>query len=280
METRYGRSNVNEQLEEAKRLAEKKLGQRFGLGKLEYCLIKKIEIEKQVLFPTPNISYELKEQVANEYLQDVKPENTEEDEERLLSGYKQMVNKLFTIFPKGKLTNIESYINEYRENLPHEHRMLLRKYGLDKIKEVLFKDVVDAINSSIELMNFYNEKIHETCNALSITDDKIDEITDSYGPKIEWKASSGALTELYYTLIKQGWIGDKFRSTPKTASFLRYHFYIKDKVTGKEASHDTMIKAVNKGIKDIDNAPMNVVDKNDKLRFRPNEPIEKNTKLL
>lgn len=232
------------------------------------------------MYPTPNISYELKEQVANEYLQDVKPENTEEEEERLLSGYQQMANKLFTIFPKGKLTNIESYINEYREYLPHEHIMLLRKYGLDKIKEVLFKDVVDAINSSIELMNFYDEKIYETCNELSITDDKIDEITDSYGPKIEWKASSGALTELYYTLIKQGWIGDKFPTTPKTANFLRYHFYIKDKVTGKEASHDTMIKAVNKGIKDIDNAPLDVIYKNDKLRFRPNEPIEKNNKPL
>jgi hypothetical protein len=273
METRYGRSNINEQLEEAKRLAEKKLDLRYGLGKLEYCLIKKIEIEKQVLYPTPNISYELKEQVANEYLQDVKPENTEEDEERLLSGYKQMVNKLFTIFPKGKLTNIESYINEYRENLPHEHRMLLRKYGLDKIKEVLFKDVVDAINSSIELMNFYDEKIHETCNELSITDDKIDEITDSYGPKIEWKESSGALAELYYTLIRKGWIGDKFSTTPKTASFIRYHFHIKDKFTGKEVNHAAIIKAVNKGIKDIGHAPLNEIDKNDKLRFKPQEPI-------
>jgi len=280
METRYGRSNVNEQLEEAKRLAEKKLNQRFGLGKLEYCLIKKIEIERQVLYPTPNINYELKEQVANEYLQDVKPENTEEDEVRLLSGYKQMVNKLFTIFPKGKLTNIESYINEYREYLPHEHIILLRKYGLNRIKDVAFEDVVNAINGSIELMNFYDEKIIQTCNELKISDDTIDEITDSYGPKIEWKGTSGALAGLYYTLIRQGWIGDKFPTTPKTASFLRYHFHIKDNISGKEASHATIIKAVNKGMKDIGHATLGKIDKNDELKFRPHEPIKINTKPL
>lgn len=280
MENKYGSKSVNEQLGEAKSLVEKKLKQHFGLGKLEYCLVKKIEIGKQVLYPTPNISYELKEQVTNEYLQDIKPVNTKEDEEKLLKGYKEMANKLFSIFPKGKLTNVESYVNAYREYLPHEHIMLLRKYGLNQIKDVTFEDVVDAINGSIELMNFYDEKIRETCNELLITDDTIDEITDSYGPKIEWKASSGALTELYYTLIKQGWIGDKFPTTPKTANFLRYHFYIKDKFKGKEASHDTMIKAVNKGIKDIGNAPQTLIVKNDKLRFRPNEPIEKNIKPL
>ena len=41
-----------------------------------------------------------------------------------------------------------------------------------------------------------------------------------------------------------------------------------------------MIKAVNKGTKNIENAPQNVIYKNDKLRFRPNEPIEKNHKPL
>lgn len=280
METKYGNMSIDEQIIDAQKQVEKKLKQHFGLGKLEYCLVKKIEIRKQVLYPTPNINYELKEQVTNEYLQDIKPLNTKEDEEKLLKSYKEMANKLFSIFPKGKLTNVESYINEYREYLPHEHIMLLRKYGLNRIKDVTFEDVVDAINGSIELMNFYDEKIRETCNALLVTDDTIDEITDSYGPKIEWKASSGALAELYYTLIKQGWIGDKFPTTPKTANFLRYHFYIKDNVTGKEASHDTMIKAVNKGIKNIENAPQNVIYKNDKLRFRPNEPIEKNHKPL
>jgi hypothetical protein len=158
--------------------------------------------------------------------------------------------------------------------------MLLRKYGLDKINEITFEDVVDAINGSIEIMNFYDEKIRETCNELSITNDKIDEITDSYGPKIEWKASTGVLAELYYTLIRQGWIGEKFPTTPKTANFLRYHFHIKDIVTGKEASHATIIKAVNKGIKDIGNAKLIEIEKNDKLRFRPNEPIKANTKPL
>ena len=280
METKYGNMFIDEQIIDAQKQVEKKLKQHFGLGKLEYCIVKKMEIEKQVLYPTQNISYELKEQVTNEYLQDIKPLNTKEDEETLLKSYKEMVNKLFSIFPKGKKTDVESYINEYREYLPHEHIMLLRKYGLNRIKDVTFEDVVDAINGSIVLMNFYDEKIRETCNELLITDDTIDEITDSYGPKIEWKASSGALAELYYTLIKQGWIGDKFPTTPKTANFLRYHFYIKDNVTGKEASHDTMIKAVNKGIKNIENAPLNVIDKNDKLRFRPNEPIEKNHKPL
>lgn len=280
MEAKYSSKSVDKQLGEAKSLVEKKLKLHFGLSKLEYCLVKKNEIIKQVLYPTPNISYELKEQVTNEYLQDIKPLNTKEDEEKLLKGYKEKANKLFSIFPKGKLTNVESYINEYREYLPHEHIMILRKYGLNRIKDVTFEDVVDAINGSIELMNFYDEKIRETCNELKISDDMIDEITDSYGPKIEWKASSGSLAELYYTLIKQGWIGDKFPTTPKTANFLRYHFYIKDKVTRKEASHATIIKAVNKGIKDIGNAPANVIDKNDKLRFRPNEPIDKNTNPL
>jgi|688.fasta_scaffold86693_4 hypothetical protein len=280
MEKKHSTKSINEQLVEAKSLVENKLKHHFGLGKLEYCLVKKIEIEKQVLYPTPNINYELKVQVTNEYLQDIKPENTKETEVRLLNGYKEMANKLFSIFPKGKLTSTESYINEYREYLPYEHRMLLRKYGLDKINEITFEDVVDAINGSIEIMNFYDEKIRETCNELSITNDKIDEITDSYGPKIEWKASTGVLAELYYTLIRQGWIGEKFPTTPKTANFLRYHFHIKDIVTGKEASHATIIKAVNKGIKDIGNAKLIEIEKNDKLRFRPNEPIKANTKPL
>lgn len=280
MEAKYSSKSVDEQLGEAKSLVEKKIKQIFGLGKLEYCLVKKIEIRKQVLYPTPNISYELKEQVTNEYIQDIKPLNTKEDEEKLIKGYKEMANKLFSIFPKGKLTNVESYINEYREYLPHEHIMLLRKYGLNRLKDVTFEDVVDAINGSIELMNFYDEKIRETCNELLIPDDTIDEITDSYGPKIEWKGTSGALAGLYYTLIRQGWIGDKFPTTPKTASFLRYHFHIKDNISGKEASHDTLIKAVNKGMKDIGHATLGKIDKNDELKFRPHEPIKINTKPL
>lgn len=280
MGTKYGSKTIDEQLGEAKSLVEKKIKQHFGLGKLEYCLVKKIEIRKQVLYPTPNINYELKEQVTNEYLQDIKPVNTIEDEEKLIKGYKEMANKLFSIFPKGKLTNVESYINEYREYLPHEHIILLRKYGLNRIKDVTFEDVVDAINGSIELMNFYDEKIRETCNELKISDDTIDEITDSYGPKIEWKGTSGALAGLYYTLIRQRWIGDKFPTTPKTASFLRYHFHIKDNISGKEASHATIIKAVNKGMKDIGHATLVKIDKNDELKFRPHEPIKINTKPL
>ena len=83
METKYGNMSIDEQIIDAQKLVEKKLKHHFGLGKLEYCLVKKIEIRKQVLYPTPNINYELKEQVTNEYLQDIKPLNTKEDEEKL-----------------------------------------------------------------------------------------------------------------------------------------------------------------------------------------------------